>query len=164
MTSSFVASGPPPDREPWFTIHFVGGYLCVYGYDRVEVNGEVIYDATQDKNGAAPDDGYVRGIGYDPWYEQDRCFVEDVRDAIITASSSSTDPESRAEAGAGAGSVSRRLVNDYADGLLSLGPVLAAWESARRGGETVDVREFCCDVAAAALDLLPVAAVASQEE
>ena len=67
ITSSFVASGPPPDREPWFTVHFIGGTLCVYGYDRVEVNGEVIYDAAQDKNSAAPDDGYVRGVGYDPW-------------------------------------------------------------------------------------------------
>ena len=54
----------------------------------------------------------------------------------------------------------RRLVNGYAGGLLSPGPVLAAWASARRGGEAVDVRRFC---AAAASDPLPIAALASQD-
>ena len=34
MTSSFVASGPAPDREPWFVIFFVGGFLALYGYVR----------------------------------------------------------------------------------------------------------------------------------
>lgn len=153
MTSTFVASGPQPDREPWFVIHFVGGHLCVYGYDRVEVDGEVIYDATQDKNNAAPDDGYVKGVGYDPWYEQDRCFVEDVRDAIISALSAEQEHKK----------FKRRLVNDYADGLLSLGPVLAGWESARRGGEMIDVRQFC-DVAALDLGSLPVASIAASED
>ena len=33
MTSSFVASGPAPDREPWF-VFFVGGFLALYGYVR----------------------------------------------------------------------------------------------------------------------------------
>ena len=50
-------------------------------YDLVKVNGETIYDAKDDLDPAAPADGYVRAEGYDPWYEQDRCFVEDVRDA-----------------------------------------------------------------------------------
>jgi hypothetical protein len=53
--------------------------------------------------------------------------------------------------------LARRLGNDYAGGLLSLGPVLAAWASAREGGEAVDVRRLC---AAAASDPLPVAALA----
>ena len=131
-------------------------YVC--SYDRVEVNGETIYDAEDDHDPAAPADGYVRGEvcsnckfphicvsnrslrercerrrrgqGYDPWYEQDRCFVEDVRDRKAGRS-----PQANA---AGA----RRLVNDYADGLRSLGPVLAAWDSARRGGEMIDVKSF----------------------
>ncbi len=59
------------------------------------------------------------GEEYNPWFELDRRFIEAVRrgDDI-------------------------ELLNDYRDGLLSLGPVLAAWESARRGGEIIDVAEF----------------------
>ena len=34
------------------------------------------------------------------------------------------------------------LLNDYADGLRSLGPVLAAWESARQGGALIDLPAF----------------------
>jgi hypothetical protein len=59
--------------------------------------------------------------------------VEDVRDALVSASGSSPSASD---------SVAARLVNDYADGLLSLGPVLAGWESARRGGRLIDVRSF----------------------
>ena len=66
-------------------------------------------------------------------YEQDRCFVEDVRDALVTASGGS--PTTSNELGG-------RLVNDYSDGLLSLGPVLAGWASARQGGTLIDVRGF----------------------
>eukprot|EP01052_Picozoa_sp_SAG31_P008279 SAG31_NODE_415_length_15951_cov_13.530848_9_plen_54_part_00 len=33
-------------------------------------------------------------------------------------------------------------MNDYRDGLKSLGPVLAAWSSARQGGEKMDVASF----------------------
>jgi myo-inositol 2-dehydrogenase / D-chiro-inositol 1-dehydrogenase len=63
------------------------------------------------------------GEEFDPWLEQDRVFVEAVR---------------RRD--------SRLLASDYADGIASLAPILAAWESARRGGEPVDVaayRERC---------------------
>ena len=34
------------------------------------------------------------------------------------------------------------LRNDYHDGLYSLGPVLAGWESARRGGATLHFEEY----------------------
>ena len=34
------------------------------------------------------------------------------------------------------------LLNDYADGLRSLGPVLAAWESARQSGALIDLPAF----------------------
>ena len=33
-------------------------------------------------------------------------------------------------------------INDYHDGLFSLAPVLAGWESARRQGECMDVAAF----------------------
>ena len=125
--STFVMAGHAPDREPWFTIFFVGGCLTIHGYDRVEVNGKVIFHADEvPRDPAAPADGYVKdGVSYDPWFEQDRCFIEDVRDRL-----------------AGRGSGARLLVNDYADGLNTLAPCLAAWESARRGGEHIDVVDF----------------------
>ena len=56
---------------------------------------------------------------FDPWLEQDRAFIEAVR------------------------SGRRELIlNDYHDGLYSLAPVLAGWESSRRNGECMDVIEF----------------------
>jgi len=59
------------------------------------------------------------GTDYNPWFELDRRFCEAVR--------------------SGDGS---ELLNDYHDGLNSLAPVLAGWESAKRGGEPIDVAEF----------------------
>lgn len=56
---------------------------------------------------------------YNPWFELDRRFCEAVR--------SGDDSE---------------LLNDYHDGLKSLAPVLAGWESARRGGQPIDIAEF----------------------
>ena len=56
---------------------------------------------------------------YDPWHEQDRVFAKAVR----------------------AGDASL-LMSDYRDALYSLGPVLAAWESARQDGQCVDVAQF----------------------
>ena len=34
------------------------------------------------------------------------------------------------------------ILNDYHDGLYTLAPLLAGWESARRDGEPVDVPTF----------------------
>ena len=67
--------------------------------------------------------------------------MEDVRDTLVPASGSSPSASNVATV---------RLVNDYADGLLSLGPVLAAWESARQGGRSIDVRSFVTEGAAVA--------------
>ena len=101
---SFVsATSTSPPNEPWFTIYYVGGYLAVHKYERIEVDGEVVYEA---------DD-------FDPWYEQDRVFIDAV------------------QRNDGSG-----LLNDYADGLKSLAPVLACWESAHRGGRVIDVASF----------------------
>lgn len=56
---------------------------------------------------------------FDPWFKQDHVFVEAIR------------------AGNGDG-----ILNDYHDGLYSLAPVLAGWESSRCGGQVVDVAAF----------------------
>ena len=42
---SFVsATSTSPPNEPWFTIYYVGGYLAVHKYERIEVDGEVVYE------------------------------------------------------------------------------------------------------------------------
>ena len=60
-----------------------------------------------------------RGEPFDPWAAQDRAFVEAVR---------AGDPS--------------LVLNDYHDGLSTLAPVLAGWESARRGGQCMEVATF----------------------
>ena len=104
MGMNFTAAtsvGPP--GEPPFTIFFAGGYLALWQYDRLEINGEVAYRAGE----------------FDPWFEQDRLFVEAVQ---------------KGDGGA--------ILNDYRDGLHSLAPVLAGWESARQGGVCIDIGQF----------------------
>ena len=59
------------------------------------------------------------GSEYNPWFELDRRFAE----AVLNGDGS-------------------ELLNDYHDGLYSLAPILAGWESARRGGEIIDLAEF----------------------
>ena len=56
-------------------------------------------------------------------FEQDKCFIEAVR----RHRQQLPPPQPGAEE-------PLVLLNDYGDGLLSLGPVLAAWESARQVG------------------------------
>ena len=56
---------------------------------------------------------------FNPWFELDRRFCEAVR------------------TGDGSG-----LLNHYRDGLSTLAPLLAGWESAKRGGEPIDVDDF----------------------
>ncbi|MBI4551180.1 MAG: Gfo/Idh/MocA family oxidoreductase [Candidatus Latescibacteria bacterium] len=104
MTMTFLLADPTGlDGEAWFTIVYEGGRLAVYGYDRIEVNGETVYKADE----------------FDPWFEQDRVFIEAVRTG------------------------DRQIIlNDYHDGLFSLAPVLAGWESSRRNGECIDVASF----------------------
>ncbi len=103
MTLNFVSAGASPKDEPWFTVFYEGGHLAIYRYDRIEVNGEKIYQAEE----------------FNPWLEQDKTFIRAVQtgDASI-------------------------LQSDYHDGLFSLAPVLAGWESARRDGECIDLASF----------------------
>ena len=56
---------------------------------------------------------------FDPWLEQDKTFIR----AVQTADASI-------------------LRSDYHDGLFSLAPVLAGWESARRNGACIDIASF----------------------
>ena len=103
-TLSFIESDPTgPGEEPYFKIYFDGGRLGIFGYERIEVNDEVVYEADP----------------FDPWLAQDQAFVEAVR---------SNDPA--------------LLQSDYHDGLRSLAPILAGWDSARREGALVDVERF----------------------
>ena len=103
-TLTFVsATSQPPAGEPYFTVFYEGGHLALFGYERIEEDGEVVYEADE----------------FDPWFEQDRVFIDAV------------------QRGDGSG-----LLNDYADGLKSLAPVLAGWNSANRGGRPVDVAAF----------------------
>lgn len=107
MVLSFVSAGSSPKDEPWFTVFYEGGCLEIYRYDRIQVNGEVLYKADE----------------FDPWLEQDKTFIR----AVETGDAS-------------------LLHSDYHDGLFSLAPVLAGWESARRNGECIDVASFMDDV------------------
>ena len=103
-TLTFIECDPAgPGEEPYFKIYFDGGRLGVFGYERIEVNDEVVYEAEP----------------FDPWLAQDQAFVEAVR---------SND--------------SRLLQSDYHDGLRSLAPILASWDSTRQGGACVDVEKF----------------------
>ena len=63
MTLSFVSAGPNPNRHPWFTLFYEGGYLAIFGYERIEVNGEIVYQADE----------------FDPWLEQDSVFIRAVQ-------------------------------------------------------------------------------------
>jgi predicted dehydrogenase len=104
MTQTFVMTTDKALREePWFVIFYEGGCLSMHGYDRLEVDEETVYV----------------GAPFDPWFVQDRTFIEAVRTGDTSA-----------------------LLNDYRDGMRSLAPVLAGWESARRNGECIDVESF----------------------
>lgn len=70
----------------------------------------------------ANDELYYQADEFDPWLEQDRTFIR----AIQTEDASI-------------------LQSDYHDGLFSLAPVLAGWESSRNGGECIDLDLFMND-------------------
>ena len=104
MTETFLSADPVGRRaEPWFTIFFEGGHMALHGYDRIEINGETVFE----------------GQDFDPWFEQTRVFIQAVRTGDRSL-----------------------LLNDYHDGLFSLAPILAGWESSRRMGECIDVAGF----------------------
>ena len=99
-----------------------------------------------------PQFGFPKKQGlYDPANEKDSCgvgFVANVKgvpshqivlDAIQMLKNMDHRGACGCEANTGDGS---GILNDYRDGLLSLAPVLAGWESARRHGECIDVAAF----------------------
>lgn len=100
-TLTFIDSDPGGlGDEPYFTIHFEGGRIKVFGYERIEMNDEIVYEAEP----------------FDPWLAQDRAFIEAVRSGNR-----------------------KGLLSDYHDGLYSLAPILAGWESTRQNGACIDV-------------------------
>jgi predicted dehydrogenase len=101
MISRSAGGGDFAAQQPWFTFYAEGGCMRVFGYDRIEWNGETVF----------------RGEPYDPWLAQVRCFLQAVRNGDRSL-----------------------LLSDYSDGLQTLAPVLAAWDSARSGGNAVDVQ------------------------
>jgi predicted dehydrogenase len=105
MTLTIISSlSPDTPRVPTrFAFFYEGGMLELFMYERIEVDGQVVFTAEP----------------FDPWFEHDQRFVR----AVATDDSS-------------------LLRNDYHDGLYTLAPLLAGWESARRGGETLDVAGF----------------------
>ena len=103
MTMTFVRADPSGTPQPWFTFFFEGGRLEIYAYDRIDLNGETVF----------------QGEDFDPWFEQDRIFVEAVRSGHRGG-----------------------ILNDYHDGLYSLAPILAGWDSARQGGRCMDVVDY----------------------
>ena len=107
MTLNFVAAGSGPKDEPRFTIFYEGGCLEIHGYDKIVVNGEVLYEAE----------------AFDPWLEQDKTFIGTVQSGDTSL-----------------------LLSDYYDGLFSLAPILAGWESSRRNGECIDIASFMANV------------------
>ena len=56
---------------------------------------------------------------FDPWLKQDQTFIRAVQSGDTSL-----------------------LLSDYYDGLFSLAPILAGWESSRRGGECMDMASF----------------------
>lgn len=103
MTMTFVSTlTRNTSSRRGFTIFYECGFLEVSLYDELRANDQVIY----------------RGQEFDPWFDQDRTFIEAVR----------TGDESL-------------LASDYHDGLYTLAPILAGWESAQRGGAVIDMRE-----------------------
>ena len=105
MTMITAAASNKNPSEPRFTIFYEGGYLAAHGYDRIEMNGETVWQ--------------WEGEQINPWLKQDQTFLEAVR----TGDSS-------------------HLLSDYQDGLQSLAPILAGWESADRGGACIEIHDY----------------------
>lgn len=90
-------------------------FAIYYRGGRIDIYREGRDRWSYERNGETVIDGEV----FDPWLAQDRIFIEAVR----TGDSST-------------------LLNDYHDGLYSLAPILAGWESAKKGGVPIPLDEF----------------------
>ena len=62
---------------------------------------------------------HYQADAFDPWLEQDKTFIRAVQSEDASL-----------------------LLSDYHDGLFSLAPILAGWESARRNGACMDMAAF----------------------
>lgn len=106
------AAEAAPRETPFFDVYYQGGSLSLarHGYAAwsLRIDGEVV---------VADDD-------FDPWFAQDRAFIEAIRTGDPTL-----------------------ILNDYHDGLFSLAPVLAARASAQGEGQLITI-EAMMDAAA----------------
>ncbi len=103
---------------PAFDIYYDGGVLSIVRDGRTSWS---LVDTAPDDAHPSPIAGEeVEGdAAFDPWFEQDRCFIEAVRTGDRSL-----------------------ILNDYRDGLCSLAPVLASRLSARLGGGIIHIREY----------------------
>jgi len=63
-TLTFIEADPVGlGEEPYFKLFFEGGRIAIFGYERIELNDKVVYEAEP----------------FDPWLAQDRTFIEAVR-------------------------------------------------------------------------------------
>ena len=116
VLSCLPAGGPRVQPSPRFFFAYKGGLLEITS-DELKDNGEIIYETEPICPGAAPEAPYTDPAG--PWFLSAKAFIEAVRTG------------------------DRSLIrNDFSDGLLSLAPILAARESAQKGGQVVNLREF----------------------
>jgi predicted dehydrogenase len=119
VSVAFIQATQKTSRDfPAFDIYYDGGMLTLVRCGRTDW---ALLDTAQGGECAAPIAGEeVEGdVGFDAWFEQDRCFIEAVRTG------------------------DRGLIlNDYHDGLFSLAPVLAARASARQGGAVSELASY----------------------
>jgi hypothetical protein len=94
---------------PLFTISYVGGQLHIYREGRTKWRYYQQHNHHID----------IQSETFDPWFEQDRIFIEAVRSGD-----------------------DKLILNDYHDGLFSLAPVLAGLESSRRNGEPININTY----------------------
>jgi predicted dehydrogenase len=101
------AAETPPRETPFFDVYYRGGVLSLarHGYSAwsLRIDDEVV----------------VEDDDFDPWFAQDRAFIEAVRTGDPTL-----------------------ILNDYHDGLFSLAPVLAARASAQGEGQLITIQTF----------------------
>jgi predicted dehydrogenase len=112
MTLTFINALPSnraPRPVPVFQIYYRGGVVELYREGRCQWRCVHYHERRVD----------VWDEDFDPWFEQDRVFI----DAVRTGDAA-------------------QLRNDYHDGLLSLAPVLAGWESARTNGTMLVIDAF----------------------
>lgn len=116
VLSCLPPGGDRLQASPGFFFAYKGGILEV-GHDQLTDNGELVFRAEPAGPALGSEDPYLDPTG--PWFLSVKAFIEAVRTGDRS-----------------------RIRNDFSDGLLSLAPILAARESARQGGQVINLRDF----------------------